>query len=202
MKIKVLCEGQTEEGLRALLAKAVDIRKCGIHIKSYDGVTRLLRKLDSRVKEELASGAEAVFCLVDYHHFPLPENARALPRDQRALVIKNYVTEQLDESRRSALRCYVILHEIEAWILADEEAIAQRLKSKNLPPWPEPEKVNDMKPPARVLEELFRTRSPLRKQYIKAKDGVDFLGKVDHKKVYDKCPTFKMLVDDLRRHCQ
>lgn len=202
MKIKVLCEGQTEEGLRALLAKAIDIRKCGIHIKSYDGVTRLLHKLDSRVKEELASGAEVVFCLVDYHHFPLPEEARALPSDQRVVAIQNHVIEWLDKSRRHALRCFVVLHEVEAWILADDQAVAQRLKFKNLPAWPEPEKVNDTNPPARVLEQLFRTRSPLKKRYVKVKDGVDLLRKIDFQKVYDKCPVFRKLIDELRLYCQ
>jgi hypothetical protein len=58
-----------------------------------------------------------------------------------------------------------------------------------------------MKPPAKVLQELFRT-SRLKRRYDKYKDGVDLLGKIDWQKVYTKCPTFKQLVDDLRIHCQ
>jgi len=202
VKVKLLCEGQTEEGLRALLSKAVAIRKCGIHIRAYEGIAQLLRKLDSRVKEELRSGAEVVFCLVDYHHFPLPGEQKLLPLEQRVAAIRDDVIEQIHESRRGALRCHIVLHEVEAWIIADEQAVAQRLKIKNLAAWPQPETINDINPPAKVLEQLFRTRGPLKKRYIKAKDGVDLLGKVDWQTVYDKCPTFRKLVDDLRKHCQ
>jgi hypothetical protein len=202
VKIKVLCEGQTEEGLRALLSKAVDIRKCGIHIRTYEGVAQLLRKLDGRIREELRSGAEVVFCLVDYHHFPLSDEQKFLPLEQRVAAIQGYIAEQIHESRRESVRCHIVVHEVEAWIIADEQAVAQRLKINNLAAWAQPETINDMNPPAKVLEQLFRTRSPLKKRYIKAKDGVDLLRKVDCQKVYDKCPTFKKLVDDLRSYCQ
>jgi len=59
-----------------------------------------------------------------------------------------------------------------------------------------------MKPPSKVLQELFRTRSLLKKRYNKYKDGVDMLEKIDWQKVYAKCPTFKQLVDDLRNCCK
>ncbi|MGH7598595.1 MAG: DUF4276 family protein, partial [bacterium] len=72
---------------------------------------------------------------------------------------------------------------------------------KKPPHWDQPETVNDMKSPAKVLQELFRT-SRLKRRYDKYKDGVDLLHKVDWQKVYAKCPTFKQLVDDLRNHCQ
>jgi hypothetical protein len=112
------------------------------------------------------------------------------------------VARRIDEARRLAVRCHVVVHEVEAWILADEQVLAQKLKIKNPPHWDKPEAVNDMKPPAKILEELFRTRSPLKKRYSKYKDGVDLLQKADWQKVYAKCPTFKQLADDLRTHCQ
>lgn len=161
-----------------------------------------MRGLDDAIESKLRSGARVVFCVVDYHHYPLPETARNLPLEQRLEAIKSDVLEQIDHSRRSALRCHTIVHEVETWILADEQAIAQRLKIKNIPTWQQPENVNDMKPPSKVLQELFRTRSLLKKRYNKYKDGVDMLKKVDWQKVYTKCPTFKQLVDDLRTHCQ
>jgi len=200
MKIKILCEGQTEEGLRTLLGKAVAVPGCGLHIKTYEGVGALLRELDDAVESELQSGARAVFCVVDYHHYPLPQITRNLPLAQRLEAIKSDVLGQIDNSRCSALRCHVIVHEVETWILADEQVIAQRLKIKNIPGWQQPENINDMKPPAKVLEELFRTR--LKRRYDKYKDGVDLLQKVDWQKVYAKCPTFKQLVDDLRNCCK
>jgi len=198
--IKVLCEGKTEEGLRPLLENAVGVKGCGLHIKAYDGVTKLLGKLDSTVREELNCGAKFVFCLVDYYHFPLPEKQRTLPRNKRVVAIQNFVTEKLDESYRSALRCYVVLHEVEAWILADEKVVAQRLRTKTLPSWQQPETINGMNPPAKELEKLFRTK--LKKPYDKYKDGGDLLKRVDWQKVYAKCPTFKKLVDELRSLCQ
>jgi hypothetical protein len=200
MKIKVICEGQTEEGLRALLGKAVAIPGCGILIKTYEGISALLRGLDDAIASELRSQAKAVFCLVDYYHYPLPETAKNLHLEKRLKAIKADVIRQIDRSRRPVLRCHVVVHEVEARILADEQTLAQRLKIRRLPPWKQPENVNDMKPPAKVLDDLFRTR--LKKRYDKYKDGVDLLQKADWQKVYAKCPTFKQLVDDLRTHCQ
>jgi len=201
MRIKVLCEGQTEEGLRKLLAKAVDIRGCGIQIKTYKGIGALLRGLDGRIKFELQGGAQILFCLVDYYHYPLPEATKNLPIEQRVDAIQADVVQRIEESHRSAVRCHVVIHEVEAWILADEQILAQKLKIKKLLQWDKPEAVNDMKPPSQVLQELFRTRSPLKKRYNKYKDGVELLGKVDWQKVYAKCPAFKQLVDDLRNCC-
>jgi len=77
MRIKILCEGQTEEGLRRLLAQAVDIQGCGVKIKPYEGIAALLRKLDGRIQSELLSGARVVFCLVDYHHYPLSNEKKS-----------------------------------------------------------------------------------------------------------------------------
>ena len=200
MRIKILCEGRTEEGLRKLLAKAVDIQGCGIKIKPYEGIATLLRKLDDQIKAELLSDAQVVFCLVDYYHYPLPSEKEHLPFPQRLKAIKSNMLEQIDASRRSVVHCHVVVYEVEAWILADEQVLVQRLKTKSLSFWNQPETVNDMKPPAKVLEELFRTR--LKRRYDKYKDGVDLLGKIDWQKVYAKCPTFQQLVDDLRTHCQ
>ncbi len=202
MKIKVLCEGQTEQGLRSLLIKAVAVPGCGMQIKTYKGIGALLRGLDGRIEFELLSGAKIIFCLVDYYHYPLPEDAKNLPLEQRLNKIKADVVGRIDESRRSSVRCHVVVHEVEAWILADEQVLAQKLKIKNPPHWDKPETVNDMKPPAKILEELFRTRSQFKKRYSKYKDGVTLLEKADWQKVYAKCPTFKQLVDDLRTHCQ
>jgi hypothetical protein len=202
MKIKVLCEGQTEQGLRTLLTQAVAVSGCSIQIKTYKGIGALLRGLDGRIALELRSGAQVIFCLVDYYHYPLPKDTKNLPLEQRLNAINLDVVGRIDELRRSSVRCHVVVHEVEAWILADEQALAQKLKIKNPPHWDKPEGVNDMKPPAKILEELFRTRSPLKKRYTKYKDGVVLLEKIDWQKVYAKCPTFKQLVDDLRNYCQ
>lgn len=202
MRIKVLCEGSTEEGLRKLLAKAVDLQGCGIKIKTYEGIATLLRKLDGMIGTELSGGARVIFCLVDYHHYPVSADKQSLPFPKRLEEIKADIVARIQESRRSVVRCHVVVHEVEAWILADEQVVAQRLKIRNLSAWGQPENVNDMNPPSQVLQDLFRTRSPLKKRYDKYKDGVDLLSKVDWQKAYDKCPTFKQLVDDLRSFCQ
>jgi hypothetical protein len=114
MRIKIICEGQTEEGLRTLIRKAVAVPGCGILIKTYEGVGALLRGLDDAIESELRSGAKAVFCLVDYHHYPLPKTTKNRSLKQRLEAIKADVARQIDKSRRAALRCHVIMHEVEA----------------------------------------------------------------------------------------
>jgi hypothetical protein len=141
MKIKVLCEGQTEEGLRTLLTQAVAVQGCSIQIKTYKGIGALLRGLDGRIEFELRSGAQVLFCLVDYYHYPLQEATKNLPLEQRVNAIKSDLARRIDGSRRSSVQCHVVIHEVEAWILADEQILAQKLKIKKLPQWDKPEAV-------------------------------------------------------------
>ena len=202
MRIKLFCEGKTEQGLRVLLNKAVAVSGCSIQIKTYKGIGALLRGLDRRIAFELLSGAQVVFCLVDYYHYPFQDSRKNQRLEQRLAAIKSDVIQQIDKSRRPKVRCHVVVHEIEAWILADEQALAQKLKIKNLAKWEQPETINDVNHPAKVLQKLFRARSPLKRSYDKYKDGVDLLQKIDWQKVYAKCPAFKQLVDDLRSHCR
>lgn len=111
MMIKILCDGRAEEGLRKLLANAVDIQGCGIKIKPYEGIATLLRKLDDQIKAELLSGAQVVFCLVDYFHYPLSDEGRPIPIDKRIEAIKSDMTSQSDSSRHLLVKCHVVVRE-------------------------------------------------------------------------------------------
>ncbi|MGH7274696.1 MAG: DUF4276 family protein, partial [Nitrospiria bacterium] len=62
--------------------------------------------------------------------------------------------------------------------------------------WPSPENVNFDCPPANRLNELFRQH--VKKAYRKTIDGERLFQKANPEIISDKCPHFKMLVDDLK----
>ncbi len=184
-----------------MLARAINLKGCGVHVSNYEGVSELLRKADAQIAASIRSGAQVVFYIFDYYHYPLPTQLTRLPLEQRVQAIKSDFMQRIEASRKDKVRCHVVVYETEAWILADEEVLAKRLKLKALPAWLQPEQVNDMKPPSKILQELFR-KNLNKKSYDKYKDGLPLLESIDNEKVYAKCPTFRQLVDDLRNYCQ
>lgn len=55
--------------------------------------------------------------------------------------------------------------------------------------------MNFDEPPAKLLERLYREKR--KRTFRKVIDTTDLLGKLDPAAVYDKCPAFKALLDDM-----
>ncbi len=203
MKIRLLVEGKTETGLRELLARAVNAtldRCCGISIRQYEGVSDLRKKIGSRVEDEIKnSQALVVYCVVDlYHYFDSTDERRTLPALEQAEAVKNDLLNQIDAKYRDRARIFVIIHEIETWMLADADTISKKLKT-SLNPFVNLEGDKSYNEPAKFLTELFRTHG---KRYNKVKEGVPLLQKADWEKIYKSCKVFKSLVDSLREDCK
>lgn len=204
MKIKVLCEGETEEGLKPLLDRAINNSinnsKCGVKIKSYQGVSDLRRNLGKRVRVEIENGASVVYCLVDCYHYP--DVSETLSLQDRVVAIKKDLSDRIDEGNRSHVKIVVVIQEVETWILADEEVLVRKFKRDyRLQNFHNLESDGNLRHPAQVLKDIFRKHHPLKKAYSKVNDGVTFLREVDWQKVYSKCAVFKQLIDDLRADC-
>lgn len=215
MRIKLYCEGQTERGIKTLLEPVraeLRVKGLGLDILSHNGNAQLLRKLEAKVRDSLTDGkVRAVFCLVDLRHIEeaLPEVLQGklkqdgvdwlrLSPDERVEWLRSNVPELVEVQFRGRFHLHVAVHEVEAWMLADHAALAKRLKYYSVGEWNQPERVNDDKPPAAVINELFRRHHPRKAAYHKTKDGVPLLESLGFAKVYEKCPHFKRMVDDMR----
>ncbi len=88
-------------------------------------------------------------------------------------------------------------HDLEALVLAAEEALALRLEVATIKPtWTIPvEDQNNVRPPKTIVEEMFRNHNT---QYRETSDAPLILGLSDYKKLASACPQeFKPLVDFL-----
>jgi hypothetical protein len=85
---------------------------------------------------------------------------------------------------------------VEAWILAEGDALSQRLKDPRIGPDPHAEKRNFQKPPKKVVNELFWRNRKTR--YEEITDGRPLFSKMKFQPVYDTCPYFRKFYDDLK----
>jgi hypothetical protein len=201
VKIKLFCEGKTEKGLRELLRKAVnqDLSKpCGLKIKTFDGVANLLKGIEGKLKIEFQEGAKVIYLLVDLYRYP---NIEPKTLEERVKNVKEDIETKLG-NRREGVKIFVIIHEVETWILADSKAIQKRLKSYTPEAYSNLEQDGKYQQPSKVLNQIFRQHHPKGYGYEKAVDGVFLLENVDWRMVYATCTVFKSLVDALRDDCK
>ena len=211
LKIPVYCEGKTERGLKSLLAPLDgEFRRKGFAISTHplDGNRVLQPKMGTYVKNEIRDGAPAVFGLVDLHnaHEHFGQDIRtalggrdwlSMPVSARVEWLRTHIPRiHVDPEYKDKFHIHVAVHDIEALILADTDAIRKKLKCDTLKESPNPENIDDMNPPHIKLNELFHKH--LKRSYNKGTDGVSLLASLDFDTVYNKCLYFRSFVDDLR----
>ncbi len=211
VKVKIYCEGQTERGLKELLTpirEELRVKGLGITIGSYTGNAQLLKKIGSATKKAIEDGSPAVFCAIDLHNVHkafsggLREalgqmNWEAMEVTRRVEWLRTHIRNHcVEREYKNKLHPHVLVHEIEALMFADPGRIASKLKVRSIGSFHNPEEINDQNPPKKVLRNLYRQH--VKRRYYEQRDGVPLLQSVDFDLVYNKCPNFKALVDDLR----
>jgi len=88
----------------------------------------------------------------------------------------------LPEGLRERVHICIVVHELESWLLADENAISKRL-GKNVRAVPNPESIHDAK---EYLEELFEE---VGEKYL-TKFGGEIAKHVNVEKLREKCASF------------
>lgn len=189
----------------------------GLALIPLGGKPKLLRKIGSLAAEKLHHNDRDIvvgmpdlyptrdFVSGTYQH----KTADELSKVQKRCVIKalkeNY---RVDRSRASELahRRFlgsVLKHDLEMLLLAAKPQLCEVLGNSNVSGWVSPvEDQDDTRPPKRVVEDLFRTKSKTRKRYRETIDAVAVLERVNSpwhilfdKSGQEQCPVFREAMD-------
>lgn|GEM_PF-325797 len=223
MKAWVFVEGESDRlGLEALWRvwrEDLRAKGHGIRIIALDGKAKFLRKFGARAAEKLAAnGIDVVvgfpdlyptspFANSDYQHSTVNELRDLQTRLVRsALQTTQAVKENQIKTLLKRLHASALKHDFEMLLLAAKEELRQVLGTKEtLGKWREPvEEQNLERPPKRIVEELFRTKSAKRRSYQDTLHARTVLARVTHLETILKCssgPTCPVFVEALRWLC-
>jgi hypothetical protein len=167
----------------------------GIQVVRFDGWSELYRDASNKAHLYLnGSGSEeiiAVIALLDLY------GPTFYPKGQQS-VEERYrwgVNESQNKVNDRRFRAYFAVYELEAWLLSNPGLFLQEVADKFPSGVREPERVNFDTPPAKLLEHLYFQH--LKRHYGRAVDGKALFQQLDPALVYDKCPYFKTMMDEM-----
>jgi hypothetical protein len=196
VKFILLVEGWTEKELPGFLKRWLDPQlpqPVGIQPVRLQGNANYLDNVDNRAHRYLSSDdVIAVFGLLDLYGLKL-EYPKYAERDEKIKLARKLVTDKVDANLRPRFRQHFAVHEIEAWFLSDPKLFPEI----TLPPkCARPEDVNFDEHPTKLLDKLF-SQSRNGRGYDKLTRARNLLPKLDPQIVYQKCPNFKLLMDEM-----
>lgn len=165
--------------LKILARKIVNDPSLPIKVKGYDGCAEMLRKGAAQLRLFRSLGCRRMIVCYDADG---PD-----PSGRHAVVERQIIREsQIEEP------CCILIpvQELEAWILADVEAVTRIWKSWKPKPILNPERIDS---PKEHLERLSRDEKRHQRYHhaIHNERVAEFL---DLAKVHQKCPSFRPLV--------
>jgi hypothetical protein len=92
---------------------------------------------------------------------------------------------------------HVSVHEVEAWLLAEGECLAKRLKDAKIQPNPNAETLNFDNPPSKRIDNLFKHHR-YNDGYHKINDGIALFKCLQFGSVYKTCQYFREFYDELK----
>ncbi|MBS7250509.1 MAG: DUF4276 family protein [Candidatus Freyarchaeota archaeon] len=169
MKIGLIVEDRYPEAIKKIC------EKIGINTEIRRQRGRInVRKAASHAKT-LLNTCEKVIILPDAHCNPQREKER---------VSKVY--SNLPQELKGRVKICVIVHEIESWLLADENSLSQHLKFDSK--IAHPEEICNAK---EYLEQIFKKSG---KTYLTSM-AKEIATQIDINKVSQKCPSFKNFIE-------
>lgn len=199
MRLVILCEGQTEKAvLKDFLApfctgfQRVDVVNAG-------GVSKLIKAYPQLAATELEADETAVvFCLIDLLNsgvrFPKKLDASTDPYFAQVQYIQTHFAMNIRDALRPRFFAFAVMMELEAWLLADEQALNAYFK----PPQPikRPHNPETILKPAEQLK--WWARQFRNEDYVKTLHGRRLFALADAKRVYeDNCKQFIAIIDTM-----
>jgi hypothetical protein len=193
MKISVLIEGKTELAFKnhliSFLHTRLERNMPKIRFISYDGRIPKKQKLKRIVENLIHDGDDLVIALTDlYTGVNDFKDANDAKRKMRQWVgkISNFVP-------------HVAKHDFEAWLIPYWPVI-QKLAKHNKSRPGNPEDINNNKPPAKHLIEIFEI-GKCRKSYNKPRDAKRILNGQDLLVSAQECAELKKFLNTIIQHC-
>ncbi len=196
MKIVLFVEGWTEKALPLFLKRWLDPQLAPYTIAvtpvRFNGVNDFLDNLANKARLHLdAPGTIVVVGLLDLYGLRLAYPKHA-DRDQKIAFARMEITNRIEKAYRPRFRQHFAVHETEAWFLSDPllfSAITLPDKCAR------PEEIDFDEPPSKLLDRLFSQKGG--RGYKKTTMARNLLLKLDPMLVYQKCPNFKLMMDDI-----
>lgn len=197
MKITIIVEGETERVFIPHLKRFLQSRLAGnppnIDPFPCDGRIPTKEKLKRVVEKLLEAGpraSDAVIALTDVY-----TGTREFT-DAADAIEKMKTWVGVNEK----FYAHAAQYDFEAWLLAYWTDIQKLAGSNRTLPSPAPENVNHDKPPAHLLQEVFRTGSH-KKCYVKTRDANRILKDQDLSISANKCPQLKAFLNTILSLC-
>ena len=197
MKIVLFVEGKTEKELPPFLKRWLDPqipqhKQIGIQAVRFEGVNHFLENVSIKANLHLASkDTIAIFGLLDLYGLILDYPKHA-DRDQKITFARAEITRRIDAANRPRFRQHFAVHETEAWLLSDTRLFPAVTLPANCA---RPEEVDFDEPPSKLLDRLFSQDRG--RGYKKVTMARNLLPKLDPMLVYQKCPNFKLMMDEM-----
>jgi hypothetical protein len=116
-------------------------------------------------------------------------------KTERIEIATKFMLDKVDHDK---YRHFFIVHELEAWLLSNPTIFGKELGSevskkikKN------PEEINDKKPPAKLLDEVFFAKTGRNYEDRKPETCANAFRKLDVEKAYAACPSLAAILDEM-----
>lgn len=200
-KFVLFVEGHTEKkSIAPFLKRWLDPKlnhPVGIQPIRFDGWAEMVKDMPEKTRWHLEGPKRdqiiAVVALLDlYGPNIYPGHLTSVEERYRWAVAD--LTKKVGQER---FRMFFAVHELEAWLLSCPGLFPRAVASKFSGRIQNPETVNFDTPPARLLDNLYN--QAFKRNYDKVIFGGDLFQKLDPNEVYQKCPHFAAMMDELLR---
>jgi hypothetical protein len=197
-EIVVLCESNTEElAVRYFIARqwqADDFGSVGLKRINLRGKLENVGKFATRYLDQ--KDVLGVFTLVDLQGMTRIVHPPDDKLETKIERVREWLRAQVNHARGDQFFPHICVHQTEAWILAEGQAVAALLEGSGIAPDPNAELKDFQNPPSSRLNELFLGFKSRR--YGKTTDGQPLLAAMQFEPVYNSCRYFRAFYDDLR----
>jgi len=196
MKFVLFCEGWTEQSalpdfLRRWLNSKLPA-KVGVQPVRFNGWPEMVKDSPTKARFHLAKpDVIAVVALLDLYGPTFYPTNRSTVADRYAWA-KAFLEEKVSNPR---FHQYFAVHEIEAWILSQPDVLPSEVRKRLPATHVKPETINFNEPPAALLNRLYEEAT--KRGYKKRVYGEELFRALDPQVVWEKCPYFRQLADEL-----
>jgi hypothetical protein len=164
--------------------KPIDLKGWGNFVKEVPGKARL------HLKSERDEIIAAIGLMDLYGAGFIPENLSSA--QEKYDWGKRKIEKDVNHDK---FRMFFAVHEVEAWILSRPDLLPFLVSGRIAQRLAKPEEVDFDEHPAKLLKKLYAQAK--KGGYKKTVDGEQLFSKLDPEAVFDKCPYFQAMVEEM-----